>query len=96
MIVRVLGAGQFRLDDTALTEVNKADDAVEAALESGNQEQLTAALHALGETVQREGKALPDDSLEDSDLILPDPESTVDEVRALLAESDEGLVPDNL
>lgn len=96
MIVRVLGAGQFRLDDRALTEVNKADDAVEAALESGNQEELTAALHALGDTVQREGEALPDESLEDSDLILPDPESTVDEVRALLAESDEGLVPDSL
>lgn len=95
MIVRVLGVGQFKLDDKALTEVNRADDAVEGALESGDQEKLTEALHALGETVQREGSPLADDSLEESDLILPDPESTVDEVRQLLAESDEGLIPNN-
>jgi hypothetical protein len=36
---------------------------------------------------------LPDDSLEDSDLILPDADSTLEEMRQLLSESEEGLIP---
>jgi hypothetical protein len=36
---------------------------------------------------------LPDDTLHDSDLILPPADATLDEVRALLADTDEGLIP---
>ena len=36
---------------------------------------------------------MPDEELEDSDLILPDADATLDEVQDLLSDSDEGLVP---
>ena len=36
---------------------------------------------------------MPDDDLQDSDLILPDADSTLDDVRRLLSESEEGLIP---
>jgi len=49
---------------------------------------MAALLHA----VRTEGTRLEDDSLEDSDLILPPSDATMEEVRALLG--DEGLVPD--
>ena len=39
------------------------------------------------------GERLPDDSLEESDALLPDEASTLDEVRALLSDSSEGLIP---
>ena len=37
------------------------------------------------------GEPLPDDSLEPSELILPAPDATLEEVRAML--SDDGLIP---
>ena len=33
------------------------------------------------------------DSLDESDLILPPADATIDEVRELLSDSDEGLIP---
>jgi hypothetical protein len=43
--------------------------------------------------VRSSGTVVPDDELRDSDLILPDADSTVQDVRALLTDSDEGLIP---
>ena len=40
MIVRVLGLGQFRLDDADLPAVEEADDAVEAAIAARDDEAL--------------------------------------------------------
>jgi hypothetical protein len=42
--------------------------------------------------VRRQGTRLEDDSLLESDFILPPADATIDEVRALM--TDEGLVPD--
>jgi hypothetical protein len=41
--------------------------------------------------VREAGKALPVDSLQPSDFVLPDPDAHVDDVREMLG--DEGLVP---
>jgi hypothetical protein len=41
--------------------------------------------------VRELGEPLPDDSLEPSELILPSPDATLEEVRDLL--SDDGLIP---
>jgi hypothetical protein len=41
--------------------------------------------------VRSAGTPLADDTLEDSDLILPPADATIDEVRELL--SDDGLIP---
>jgi hypothetical protein len=48
-------------------------------------------LHALLDKVRELGTPLPDDSLEPSELILPSPDATLEEVRELL--SDDGLIP---
>ena len=48
-------------------------------------------LDALLNAVRAAGTPLPDESLEDSDLILPPADATLEEVRELL--SDEGLIP---
>ena len=43
--------------------------------------------------MRQQGDRLEDDSLQDSDLILPMSDASLDEVQALL--TDEGLVPDS-
>jgi hypothetical protein len=91
MIVRILGEGQFRVDDSAAAELNKVDTELEAAVEHGDQDKFTVALTSLLAQVRAHGAPLPPDILEPSDLILPHEDSSMDEVRKLL--TDEGLIP---
>ncbi|MVA77373.1 hypothetical protein GC722_15280 [Auraticoccus sp. F435] len=95
MIVRILNEGQWTLDDEAFAALNAHDEEIESAVESGDETRLTSALTALLDEVRRVGTVVPDDSLADSDLILPDAEATLAEVREWLADntSGEGLIP---
>ena len=93
MIVRILNEGQWELSDEAVRSLNLVDDELEKAVAANDQERLTATLGSLLDQVRDSGRVLPDDDLRDSDLILPAADSTVDEVRGLLSESSEGLIP---
>ena len=92
MIVRILGEGQWELDEAHLDALNALDTAVEQAIEADDQTAFGQGLVALLDVVRQQGTRLEDDSLEDSDVILPMSDATLEEVRALLTE--EGLVPD--
>jgi hypothetical protein len=91
MIVRILGEGQYDVSDDALTQLNTLDAAVEAAVEGGDEAAFATALAALLDGVRTVGVAHAADALDESDLILPPPDATIDEVRELL--SDDGLIP---
>jgi hypothetical protein len=93
MIVRILNEGQWELSDEAVRSLNLVDDELEKAVAANDQERLTATLGSLLDQVRDSGRVLPDGDLRDSDLILPASDSTVEEVRALLSESSEGLIP---
>ena len=93
MIIRILTEGQWELSDDAVRTLNPLDDAVEAAVSSGNQDELANALHAMLEQVRSSGTPVADEELLDSDLILPGSDATVEEVQELLSGSEEGLVP---
>ena len=91
MIVRILGEGQFEVGDAELDRLNELDAAVEAEVDRGNAEAFAAKLTELLDGVRAVGAPLADDSLEDSDLILPPADATLEEVREML--SDDGLIP---
>ncbi|MFJ8633584.1 hypothetical protein [Streptomyces sp. NPDC093568] len=91
MIVRIMGEGQVRLSDSHLPELNKLDDELLAEMENGDGPGFRRTLTALLAKVRELGTPLPDDSLEPSELILPSPDATLEEVRELL--SDDGLIP---
>lgn len=91
MIVRIMGEGQVKLSDSHLPELNKLDDELLAEMESGDGPGFRRTLTALLSKVRDLGVPLPDDSLEPSELILPSPDATLEEVRELL--SDDGLIP---
>ena len=92
MIVRILGEGQWEVSDDVLEAMNALDDAVEKAVQAGDEATFASSLTALLDAVRQQGTRLEDDSLKDSDLILPPSDASLEEVRALL--TDEGLVPD--
>jgi hypothetical protein len=91
MIVRILGEGQWDVSDEQLAVLNELDAAVESAVDGGDGETFSKSLDALLNAVRTSGSPLPDESLEDSDLILPPADATLEEVRELL--TDEGLIP---
>jgi len=92
MIVRIMAEGQFQLADEELDGLNELDTAVESAVEGGDEQRFRTALDDLLEAVRQRGEQVPDDTLVDSDLILPPADATLEEVRELLG--DEGLIPD--
>lgn len=91
MIVRIMGEGQVRLADRHLTELNRLDDELLAEVRGGDGDGFRRTFHALLDKVRELGEPLPDDALAPSELILPAPEATLEEVRALL--NDDGLIP---
>jgi hypothetical protein len=91
VIVRISGEGQFSIDDVATAELNRLDSELEAAVNRNDEAAFTAALHGLLDQVRAQGSALPADTLEPSDLILPPEDASMDEVREMLTE--EGLIP---
>ncbi|MFF0214804.1 PspA-associated protein PspAA [Streptomyces vinaceus] len=91
MIVRIMGEGQAEVADVHLAELDKLDDELLAEMESGDEEGFRRTLGALLDAVRRLGSPLPDDALEPSELILPAPDASLDEVREML--SDDGLIP---
>ena len=91
MIIRILGEGQYDVAEDAVNGLNELDAALEAAVESGDQAAFTSTLASLIEAVRSAGVAHPVDSLDESDLILPRADATIDDVRELL--QGEGLIP---
>lgn len=91
MIVRILGEPQLELPEQALEELNTLDRFAEQAVDAGDQTAFAAALTDLLAAVRRLGTPVADDVLVPSDLVLPPPDATVDEVRALF--DGDGLVP---
>lgn len=86
MIVRILGEGQYQLDDAEAAQLAPLDLELDAAVDRGDEAAFRQALETAVRFVRSAGDTLPPDELEASDLILPSLDAGVDEVRKLLAE----------
>lgn len=90
MIVRILGEGQFRVDDDAATKLTALDKDLDAAVRDQTEDAFSAALRAAVALVRTTGMPVADDEFVTADYILPFSDATVDEVRKLLAD---GTIP---
>ena len=93
MIVRILSEGQYVVDDAQSDLLIGLDSGLERAVEAGDEAGFRSALADLLAQVRTVGERLPDDSLEPSDAVVPDESSSLEEVRAMLADTSEGLIP---
>ncbi len=91
MIVRILGEGQFDVAETHIEALNSLDSKVEAAVAAGDEAAFASELAELLTAIRTAGHTLPDDSLMESDLVLPPSDATLEEVRVMLG--DDGLIP---
>jgi hypothetical protein len=92
VIVRLMGEGQYRVDDSVQQRLNELDDQAMAALEASNEIELDQKLEEMFALVRAQGEPLPDDDLSPSDVIVPPADLTLEETRQLV--SHEGLIPD--
>ena len=92
MIVRVMGEGQYRIDDGLRDRLNRLDEQAVAALERDDESELDRVLEEMAELVRGEGAPLAEDDLSPSDVVIPPSDLTLEETRRLFSE--EGLVPD--
>jgi len=90
-VVRILGSGQFRLDDSEVGRLNELDNAVAAAVAAGDGLEFTRTFAALVAHVREQGTAVPDGEIVTSDHVLPAVDTTLDEARE--AFSGEGAIP---
>jgi chromosome condensin MukBEF complex kleisin-like MukF subunit len=92
VIVRLMGEGQFRVDDALLARLNELDAEVSRAVTEGDERALWTGLQALADTVRENGDKLADEDLRPSDAIIPPEDLSLEEARELLA--DDGFIPD--
>jgi hypothetical protein len=92
VIVRVMGEGQFDVDDEVAKGLNDLDEQAERALEAGDQQRLGDLLHRMAEAVRTNGARLADADLSPSDAIIPPEDLSLEEARQLF--EGEGLIPD--
>lgn len=91
MIVRIMGEGQFTLDDSELDALNVLDDQLETAVQDKDDAAFQTAFAALLDKVRSAGSKVPDDLLAESTIVLPPAEASRSDVEELLA--DDGLIP---
>ena len=91
MIIRILGEGQFDVAEHTVEALNGIDTQLQAAVDSDDEAGFHEALRSLLALVREVGERVSDDYLGPSELVLPNADATIEEVRALLG--DEGLIP---
>jgi PspAA-like protein len=92
MIVRLMGEGQYRVDDDLREQLNELDDRAVAALEQDDEPKLDDMLDEMWQLVRERGEHLADEDLSPSDLIIPPSDLSLEETKKLFSE--DGLVPD--
>ena len=92
MIARLMGEGQYRIDEELHGELHRLDERAVAAIDAEDEVELDARLDDMWRLVRERGERLPDDDLRASDLIIPPSDLTLEETRQLFSE--QGLIPD--
>ncbi len=92
MIVRIMGEGQYRVDDALAERLNELDDRAMEALDRQDEAELDGYLDQMAQLVRTEGSRLADDDLSASDAVVPPSDLTLAETAKLLSE--EGFIPD--
>jgi hypothetical protein len=92
VIARLMGEGQYRVEDELRGQLNELDDRAVAAMEAGDEPALDGVLDEMWELVRSRGERLTDDDLSASEVVIPPSDLTLEETKQLFSE--DGLVPD--
>jgi hypothetical protein len=94
VIVRIATEDQYEIAGDDYTQLNDLDDAVVAAVEANDEAEYAKRFAALIEYIRSNGKRLEDDALAESDVIVPPPDTDIEEARRDF--TGEGLIPESV
>jgi hypothetical protein len=92
MIVRILGIGQFKLDDRHLDSLNKVDNNIVEHVSKENQKEFRKDLTQLISIIKEKGKPLDTAEIIPSDIIVPPEDTSFAEAKSIF--SSPGLIKD--
>lgn len=90
MIIRILGEGQFLLDDALLEKLNAIDNQIVDHVSKGDKAGFASDLEGLIAAVKDHGKPLDPAEIRPSDLIIPGSDMSIEEAKSVF--SGEGLI----
>ncbi|MGV9662934.1 PspA-associated protein PspAA [Nocardia niigatensis] len=91
MIIRILGEGQYTIDEDDTDDLQRLDGLLLEAADDGDDTGFAEILGQLRDSVRTHGAPIADDELVVSDLVLPATGTELVEVKAMLR--DDGLIP---
>jgi hypothetical protein len=91
MIIRITTEGQYNLSGSFVDQLNEIDNQLVEAVEAADRRGFDNLLKQMLDVVREHGSPLPEDELVESDLILPAPDTTLEEAQVLFV--GEGLLP---
>jgi len=83
-IVRIMGQGQFKINEDIVKRINEVDDTIVQILQNeskSDDQNYRAKITEIVETITSEGQKLEDKELVESDIIVPDTDISIDEAK---------------
>jgi hypothetical protein len=91
MIVRILTEDQYDFPGIHIDELNQIDNELVEVVEREDRDEFQRVLKQMLDLVREKGNPIPIDELVESDLVLPEPDITIEEAGKLFV--GEGLLP---
>lgn len=91
MIARIMTENQYRLSEEDAAALDRLDDPLHEAIESGDEMAFAKALESVVAFVREKGTVVPTEEVIPSDVIIPAPDMTVAEARQYLQRGDEAV-----
>jgi hypothetical protein len=91
VIIRISTEGQYDVPDADVDTLNQLDNEAVAACTEDDEQKFEDAFGRLLEFVRENGRPVSDEVLEGSDVILPPPDTSLEEAKAEF--TGEGLIP---
>ncbi len=92
MIIRILGEGQFRLDDKLLGELNTIDNRIVDHVQRGDEKGFRRDLDQLISTIKEQGEPVDPVDIVPSGIIVPPEDMSFEEARQVFCGP--GLIED--
>ena len=92
MIVRILTEGQYNLPGAFVDRLNEIDNEIVDVVGNGDREAFHKLLGKMLDHVRSNGSEVPIEELVESDVVLPEPDITLEEAAKLF--TGEGILPD--
>lgn len=91
MIIRILTEGQWRFPAAMLDDLNDIDHAIVDDVADDNKDEFRTLLNKMIAMVKEHGTPLDMDEFEESDVMIPQPDITLEEAKELFVGT--GVVP---